>query len=77
MSITIENPSAEAIYAAIKRQMPADEFERLKTLFNEEKPYWEDPTYSDEWSDEDLADAARATGLLIEKRFGPEEGDYD
>ncbi len=77
MSITIENPTVEAILAEIKRQIPANEFERLKALLLGEKPYWEDPTYSSEWSEEDLQDATRATGLLIEKRFGPEEGNYD
>ena len=77
MSIIIENPTAEAIYAEIKRQVPAHEFERLKTLFTEDKPYWEDPTYSGEWSDEDLRDLDRATARLIDERFGPEEGNYD
>jgi hypothetical protein len=77
MSITIENPTAEAVIAAIKDQMSADEFERLKNLLSHEKPYWEDPTYSDDWSEEDLRDAVRSTALLIEKRFGPEEGNYD
>jgi hypothetical protein len=77
MSITIENPTAEAIISEIKRQIPASEFERLKALLIQEKPYWEDPAYSSEWSEEDLADATRSTGLLIEKRFGPETVDYD
>lgn len=77
MSITIENPTAEAIIAAIKSQIPPREFERLKELLNQEKPYWEDPVYSGEWSDEDLRDAQHATALLIEKRFGPEESNYD
>lgn len=77
MSITIENPTAEEIIAAIKAQIPPAEFERLKNLLIQEKPYWEDPTYSSEWSEEDMRDATRSTGLLIEKRFGPEEVDYD
>ncbi len=77
MSIIIENLTAEAIYEEIKRQVPAREFERLKMLFNEEKPYWEDPTYSGEWSDEDLRDLDRATAQLIDERFGPEKGIYD
>jgi hypothetical protein len=49
----------------------------MKALINEESPYWEDPTYSGEWGEEDLRDAQRATALLIDKRFGPEEGNYD
>lgn len=77
MSITIENPTAEEIIAAIKSQIPPREFERLKVLLSHEKPYWEDPTYSGEWSDEDLRNAQHVTALLIEKRFGPEEADYD
>ena len=76
MSITIENPTAEAIYEALQ-SVPANEIERLKALLNGEKPYWEDPTYSSEWSEEDLRDAGRSTGLLIEKRFGPETVSYD
>ena len=37
MSITIENPTAEAIYAAIKSQIPPSEFERLKNLLSHEE----------------------------------------
>lgn len=77
MSITIENPTAEEIIAEIKRQIPAPEFERLKALLNEEKPYWKDPTYSGEWSEEDLRDLDRSTARLIDERFGPEAGNYD
>jgi hypothetical protein len=36
MSITIENPTAEEIIAAIKAQIPDSEFERLKILINQE-----------------------------------------
>lgn len=35
MSITIENPTAETIYAAL-REVPAHEIERLKVLLNSE-----------------------------------------
>ncbi len=77
MSITIENPTAEAIISEIKRQIPASEFERLKTLLLEEKPYWEDPAFSSEWSEEDLRALDRHTARLIDERFGPEEGNYD
>lgn len=76
MSITIENPTAETIYAAL-RDVPAPEIERLKVLLNAEKSYWENASFSSEWSEEDLRDAAHSTALLIEKRFGPEEGNYD
>ena len=76
MSIPIENPTAETIYAAL-RDVPAREIERLKELLNAGKSYWDDPAYSSEWSEEDLRDAAHSTALLIEKRFGPEAGDYD
>jgi hypothetical protein len=77
MSITIENPVAEEILAALKRQIPPSEYARMRALINEEPPYGEDPTYSSDWSEEDLRDAQRATALLIDKRFGPEEGNYD
>ena len=53
MSITIENPTAEQIIAAIKSQIPPSQFERMKTLLNTETPHWEDPTFSSEWSEED------------------------
>ena len=36
MSITIENPTAEEIIAAIKSQIPDSEFERLKVLINQD-----------------------------------------
>ncbi len=36
-----------------------------------------DPSYQGYWTDEDLEDAARMTGRLIEERFGPEPGNYD
>ena len=76
MVITIENPTAETIYAAL-RDVPAREIERLKELLNAEKPYWEDATFSSEWSEEDLRDLDRSTAQLIDERFGPEEGNYD
>lgn len=81
MPITIENPTAEAVWKAVQ-QLPQDELARLRELLavtpsENGDDYFNDPTYSSEWSEEDLADARRATGQLIEKRFGPEAGDYD
>ncbi len=79
MPITIENPTAEAIYSAL-RDVPATELARLREMLapaSSADDYVRDPAFSSEWSDEDLQDARRATGLLVEKRFGPEAGDYD
>lgn len=76
MAITIENPTAETIYAAL-RDVPAREIERLKELLNAQKPYWEDAAYSSEWSEEDLRDLDQNTARLIDERFGPEAGNYD
>jgi len=73
MSITIENPTAEAAYQALQ-QLPGVELSRLKKMLTA-ADYGEG--YQDFWTDEDLKDATRSTALLIEKRFGPEEGDYD
>jgi len=73
MAITIENPTAEAAFAALQ-QLPQEEFARLKQMFAKAN-YGEG--YQDFWTDEDLEDAARSTALLIDKRFGPEEGNYD
>jgi hypothetical protein len=72
MAIIIKNATAEAIYEALK-QVPASEVERLRVMLNANSPF---VNYSDEWSDEDLRDLRIATGRRIEKRFGPEEGDY-
>ena len=77
MSITIENPTAEEIFAVLKSQIPPSELERLRALLVHITPYWEDPAYSGEWNEEDLHDAQRSTALLIEKRFGSEAVDYD
>ena len=73
MAITIENPTAEAAFEALQ-QLPQEEFARLKHMFAEAN-YGEG--YQDFWTYEDMKDAARSTALLIEKRFGPEEADYD
>ena len=74
MSITIESPTAEAAYAALQ-QLPDAELARLQQMFAKPKiDYGEN--YQSHWTEEDLEDAARATALLIEKRFGPEEGNY-
>jgi len=77
MSITIDNPTAEAIFAEIKRQIPSHEFERLKLLFNMEEGSMGAPTFGIDWSEEDLRDLDQATARLIDERFGPEEGFYD
>lgn len=80
MPITIEAPTAEAALQAVQ-QLPHDELARLRemltALTTPPDDYSNDSTYSSEWSQEDLVDARRATGQLIEKRFGPEVGDYD
>lgn len=77
MSITIDNPTAEAIFAEIKRQIPISEFERLRSLFNAEGNPMGAPTFQSDWSKEDLRDLDHATACLIDERFGPEEGFYD
>ena len=75
MSITIENPTAEAVWQAIQ-QLPQNEVARLKELFdNSSQPVQIDE--STEWSGEDIEDFKRSTQRLIEKRLGPEEHDYD
>lgn len=73
MAITIENPTAEEIYEALK-QVPESEVERLRTMLVAKVPTVDE---SSEWSDEDLRDLDRATARLIDERFGPEEGNYD
>lgn len=73
MSITIESPTAEAVLEALK-QLPAVEVDRLKWLLDHREVTPVDE--STEWSDEDLQDLDRSTGMLILERFGPEEGDY-
>ena len=75
MPITIENPTAEAIYSAVL--FLSDEEKSKLRLLLERDQVMSDPSYSDEWSEEDLRDATRSTALLIERRFGPEEVNYD
>ena len=75
MPITIENPTAEAIWRAAQ-QLPKGELARLQQMFAQSKIDCGE-NYQSHWTEEDLADAARATALLIDKRFGPEEGNYD
>ena len=75
MPITIESPTAEAAFVALQ-QLPQDELTRLQQMFAKAKvDYGEN--YQSHWTEEDLEDAARATALLIEKRFGPEPHNYD
>lgn len=78
MPITIEKPTAEAIYAALQ-SVPPDELARLREMLTVAPPDdpSNDPTYSSEWSEEDIEDFRRSTALLIEKRLGDEEVDYD
>ena len=73
MTITIENSTAEEIYKALQ-QVPASEMERLRAMLLAETPAVDEQGY---WSEEDLCDLDRATAALIDKRFGPEEGNYD
>lgn len=77
MSITIDSPSAEAIFAEIKRQIPDHEFERLKSLFHAEGNSMSAAPSGSDWSEEDLRDLDHATARLIDERFGPEECFYD
>lgn len=73
MPITIESPTAEAIWQAAQ-QLPQEELSRLKQMFS--RPDYGEG-YADDWSEEDLSDLDRATAQLIDERFGPEEGNYD
>lgn len=81
MPITIEAPTAEAALQALT-QLPESELARLRELLTavplqNGDDYSTDPTYSSEWSEEDIEDFRRSTALLIEKRLGDEEVDYD
>jgi len=61
MPITIENPTAEAIFEALK-DVPAHELARLKTWLPSS------PVDSNtEWSDEDLQDFSNAGAALYEE----------
>ena len=60
MPITIENPTAEAIYAAL-RNVPAAELARLREMLA--PPI----NRNTEWSDEDLTDFAHAGAALYEE----------
>jgi hypothetical protein len=73
MGITIENPTAEEIYEALK-QVPESELERLRAMLMAKAPTIDE---GNEWRDEDLGDLDRATAKLIDQRFGPEAGNYD
>lgn len=86
MTITIELTAEQLFEAA--QQLPAHEQTRLRELLSPENGDGANngaalpndangPNYRSDWSDEDLADAQRATGLLIEKRFGTEPYNYD
>ncbi|HEX8465386.1 MAG TPA: hypothetical protein VF627_12290 [Abditibacterium sp.] len=73
MPITIENPTAQDAFAALQN-LPSDELLRLKEMFAQADF---GVGFRDFWTDEDLSDARAATGHLIKRRFGPEEGEYD
>ena len=60
MPITIENPTAEAIYAALQN-VPAAELARLREMLAPKVDR------STQWSDEDLADFAHAGATLYEE----------
>ena len=60
MPITIENPTAEAIYAALQN-VPASELLRLRAMLT--PPV----NRSTEWSDEDLSDFSAAGAALYEE----------
>lgn len=80
MPITIEKPTAESALQALT-QLPESELARLRELLAatplQNGDYSDDPSYSSEWSEEDIEDLRRSTALLIEKRLGDEEVDYD
>ena len=60
MLITIENPTAEAIYAALQ-SVPASELARLRAMLT--PPV----NRSTEWSDEDLSDFSAGGAALYER----------
>ena len=60
MSITIENPTAEAIYAALQN-VPASELARLRAMLTPSV------NRSTQWSDEDLSDFSAAGAALYEE----------
>lgn len=62
MPITIDKPTAEAIYAALQ-SVPPDELARLRELLAATPPI----DRSTEWSDEDLADFSAAGAALYEE----------
>lgn len=75
MPITIENPTAEAIYSAVLF-LSEEEKRKLRSLLQRDE-LMSAPAYSEEWSEEDLRDLDQATARLIDERFGPEPGNYD
>lgn len=68
--------TAESVYAEVVQALPSSEQFKLATLIMNRIPPEAVVDYSTEWSEEDLRDLDRATGMLIERRFGPEEGNY-
>ncbi len=66
MSITIENPTAEAALEALQ-QLPLSELERLKALLGQPANGASRIHESTEWSDEDLSDFSAAGAALYEE----------
>lgn len=62
MPITIDNPTAESIYAALQ-SVPPNELARLREMLTATPPI----NRSTEWSDEDLADFSAAQSALTEE----------
>lgn len=75
MTITIETPTAEAIYSAVLF-LSDEEKRKLRSLLQRDE-LMSVAMYSGEWSEEDLRDLDRGTARLIDERFGPEPGNYD
>lgn len=63
MFITIENPTAEAIFEALQ-SVPDKELARLQTMLSQRTSVVDE---SSEWSEEDLEDFSRAGAALYEE----------
>jgi hypothetical protein len=70
MGITIEHPTAESAIEALKK-LPASELAKLMAILLDHEPQRQS-----DWSAQDLDDLDRATARLMDKRYGPEEGNY-
>jgi protoheme ferro-lyase len=65
----------QELYDSSIKSLPAVERLQLATLILNQIPPQSVIDYSDEWSDEDLADATRHSWKHIEAALGPEEED--